>query len=83
MGQCFQVVLKINDPRDSINNWPMSKAIILALGIWGLAPSENFIITVYNDRLYSMRDPLRAYYTEESLTNTMLRKICDRNEALM
>ena len=25
----------------------------------GLAPSENFKITVYNDRLYSMRDPLQ------------------------
>ena len=30
--------------------------------IWesgGQAPSENFEITVYNDRLYSMRDPLQ------------------------
>ena len=31
----------------------------LHLGVWGLAPSENFKITVYNDRLYSMRDPLQ------------------------
>ena len=31
----------------------------LHLGVWGLAPSENFKITVYSDRLYSMRDPLQ------------------------
>ena len=31
----------------------------LDLGVWGLAPSENFKITLYSDRLYNMRDPLQ------------------------
>ena len=45
---------------DRISDWggAWRERSELYLGVWGQAPSENFKITVYNDRLYSMGDPL-------------------------